>query len=191
MHPNCLKFSDAGRLFAGDSRGRISVWDVSLRTGRIIAENHFKITHKELDGDQINSIIIVPDSTNQLFVQSRDNCTRLIEYESSRGTRIKKRFFGALCKDQMVRCAISPDAQYLISGSEDGKPRIWNTTMEEMVPNKPYECRMLDLISDCQWNPRYNMFALSGFGQHFPVLIYVFQRTKDELDRVLLSGAGV
>ena len=63
--------------------------------------------------------------------------------------------------------------------------------MEEMVPNKPYECRMLDLISDCQWNPRYNMFALSGFGQHFPVLIYVFQRTKDELDRVLLSGAGI
>jgi len=148
VHPNCLKFSDAGRLFAGDSRGRISVWDVSLRHQRIVAENHFKITHKELDGDQINSIIIVPDSTNQLFVQSRDNCTRLIEYESSRGTRVKKRFFGALCKDQMVRCAISPDAQYLISGSEDGKPRIWNTTMEEMVPNKPYECRMLDLISD-------------------------------------------
>ena len=35
------------------------------------------------------------------------------------------------------------------------------------------------------------MFALSGFGQHFPVLIYVFQRTKDDLDRVLLSGAGI
>ena len=35
------------------------------------------------------------------------------------------------------------------------------------------------------------MFALSGFGQHFPVLIYVFQRTKEDLDRILLSGAGV
>jgi len=99
VHPNCLKFSDAGRLFAGDSRGRISVWDVSLRHNKIVVENHFKIQHKELDGDQINSIIVVPDWTNQLFVQSRDNCTRLIEYESSRGTRIKKRFFGALSKD--------------------------------------------------------------------------------------------
>ena len=38
VHPNCLKFSDAGRLFAGDSRGRILVWDVSLRYGRIVAE---------------------------------------------------------------------------------------------------------------------------------------------------------
>ena len=149
VHPNCITFSDAGRLFVGDSRGRISVWDIGLRHGDIVAENHFKITHKELDGDQINTIIVVPDSSNQLFVQSRDNCTRLIEYESSRGTRVKKRFFGAHSKDQLVRCTISPDAQYLISGSEDGKPRIWNTTMEEMVPNKPYECRMLDLVSDC------------------------------------------
>ena len=99
VHPNCLKFSDSGRLFVGDSRGRISVWDVSLRNRNIVAENHFKITHKELDGDQINSIIIVPYTTNQLFVQSRDNCTRLIEYESSRGTRVKKRFFGAHSKD--------------------------------------------------------------------------------------------
>jgi len=59
------------------------------------------------------------------------------------------------------------------------------------MPSKPYECRMLDMVSDIQWNPRYNMFALSGFGQRFPVLIYVYQRSKDELDRVLLSGAGV
>ena len=63
--------------------------------------------------------------------------------------------------------------------------------MEEMMPSKPYECKMLDLLSDCQWNPRYNMFAVSGFGQQFPLLIYVFARTEDELDRILLSGAGV
>ena len=64
VHPNCITFSDAGRLFVGDSRGRISVWDIGLRHGDIVAENHFKITHKELDGDQINTIIVVPDSSN-------------------------------------------------------------------------------------------------------------------------------
>jgi hypothetical protein len=50
-HPNCLVFSDAGRLFVGDSKGTISVWDVSIRHGKLVAENHFRITHKELDGD--------------------------------------------------------------------------------------------------------------------------------------------
>jgi hypothetical protein len=44
-------FSDSGRLFVGDSQGSISVWDVSLRYGNIVCENHFKITHKEIEGD--------------------------------------------------------------------------------------------------------------------------------------------
>jgi hypothetical protein len=35
------------------------------------------------------------------------------------------------------------------------------------------------------------MFALSGFGQHFPVLVYVYQRSQEELDRIMLSGGGV
>jgi hypothetical protein len=46
-----MVFSDGGRLFVGDSKGTISVWDVSLRHGKLITENHFRITHKELEGD--------------------------------------------------------------------------------------------------------------------------------------------
>ena len=77
-HPNCLVFSELGRLFVGDSRGTVSVWDVELRHGQLVVENHFKITHTELEGDQINQILVHPESTNQIFVQSRDNCIRLI-----------------------------------------------------------------------------------------------------------------
>ena len=88
----------------------------------------------------------------------------------------------------MVRCAISPDAQFLVSGSEDGKPRVWSTLLEESVPAAQYECKMYDLVADVQWNPRYNMFALSGFGQHFPVLVYVFHRTEEEITSILVSG---
>ncbi len=109
IHPNCLTLSEAGRLYVGDSRGTISCWDVSLRYGQLAAENHFKIISKELEGDQINAIVVHPEHTNQLYVHSRDNCIRLIEYESSRGVRIKKRFFGSLCKDLQVRSDVSPD----------------------------------------------------------------------------------
>ena len=35
------------------------------------------------------------------------------------------------------------------------------------------------------------MFALSGFGHHFPILIYVYQRTEEELNEILYSGQGV
>ena len=105
--------------------------------------------------------------------------------------RIKKRFFGAQCKDLMVRSAVSPDGQYIVAGSEDGKPRIWDSSLEQAFKTKAYECKLLDLVSDVSWNPKYNMFALSGFGQHFPVLVYVYQRTENEINKILLANAGI
>lgn len=78
-----------------------------------------------------------------------------------------------------------------MAGSEDGKPRVWGSSLEEVFSSAPYECKLLDLVSDVVWNPRYNMFALSGFGQHFPVLIYVYQRTEEELNKLLIAGQGI
>lgn len=31
VHPNCMVFNANGRLFVGDSRGHISVWDINVR----------------------------------------------------------------------------------------------------------------------------------------------------------------
>lgn len=38
-----MAFNGNGRLFVGDSRGHISVWDISLKHGKIYADNYFKI----------------------------------------------------------------------------------------------------------------------------------------------------
>ena len=48
-----------------------------------------------MEGDQINTIIVHPEIQNQIYVQSRDNCIRLIDFGSSSGARVKKRFFGS------------------------------------------------------------------------------------------------
>jgi hypothetical protein len=61
IHPNCLTFNGHGRLFVGDSRGHISVWDISLKHGKVYADNYFKIRQKELEGDEINQIIVHPE----------------------------------------------------------------------------------------------------------------------------------
>jgi jouberin len=167
------------------------VWDVALRHGNLIAENHFRIAHKELDGDQINAITVHPEHLNQLLVHSRDNCIRLVEYESSRGPKVKQRFFGARCKDMPCLSTTSPDGQFIVSGSEDGKPRVWDTSLEQGYNTRQYECKLLDLVSDCVWNPRYNMFAMCGFGQNFPILVYVYQRSEEELNRIFMSGQGL
>jgi hypothetical protein len=46
------------------------------------------------------------------------------------------------------------------------------------------------MVSDCAWNPRYNMFAVCGFGQQFPVLVYVYERTDQELNDIFANGGG-
>lgn len=132
IYPNCLAFSDQGRLYVGDSYGIISFWDITLKGGNIYADNYFKIRQKEIEGDQINQIICHPEFQNKIFVHSRDNCIRLLEYESFKGPRVRRRFFGGKYKDLMVRSTISPDGQYLISGSEDGQPYVWESLSQDI-----------------------------------------------------------
>ena len=61
IHPNCMTFNKDGRLFVGDSHGQISVWDISIRNGDLYADNYFKIRQKELEGDEINQIVVHPE----------------------------------------------------------------------------------------------------------------------------------
>jgi jouberin len=89
----------------------------------------------------------------------------------------------------MVQSCVSPDGRFILSGSEDGKPRLWETSPEDVIETNMYHYKLMDLVSDCAWNKKYNMFAVSGFGQEFPVLVYVYDRTPEELTEALLKGA--
>ena len=59
-----------------------------------------------------------------------------------------------------------------------------------MLDSRDYECKFSDIVSDVDWNNRYNMFALSGFGQEFPILVYVYERTAREVEEMQLRFAG-
>jgi len=76
----------------------------------------------------------------------------------------------------MVKSCLSPDGAWLVSGSETGQPYVWDADLEQPQNTKKYECNFMDVISDVDWNTRYNMFAVAGFGQEFPILCYVFAR---------------
>ena len=78
----------------------------------------------------------------------------------------------------MVQCALSTDGQFLVSGSETGQPCVWDAGLEQALDARQYECAFTDVVSDVDWNPRYNMFAVAGFGQEFPIIVYAYQRSQ-------------
>ena len=96
------------------------------------------------------------------------------------------RYFGAKSSKFPIRSTISPDGQYVLSGSEDGKMYLWDFTTTE-----PYDTAHLGLsfvgpVTDVDWNNNYHMFAVSGFGDQYPILIYGSEVQNDEgLGKVL------
>lgn len=61
-HPNCLTFDHSGRLFIGDSFGQINVCRIDVNGSDATIVEKFLLKHKEIEGDQINAIIVHPES---------------------------------------------------------------------------------------------------------------------------------
>ena len=88
------------------------------------------------------------------------------------------RFFGLKCWKTNIKSTCSPDGSYLLSGSEEGEPKMWQLDTGISYSTSKYECGFIDSVNDVSWNSVYNMNALSGFGQEYPLLVYVYERKE-------------
>ena len=176
-HPNAVVFDITGRLYIGDSLGYIHIWLLSIDREFPKMEKIKIVTHKELEYGTINKITIVPNQSQKLIVHTRDNCIRLIDISKER-TSISLRFFGLKCWKTNIKSTCSPDGSYLFSGSEEGEPKMWQLDTGISFSTSKYECGFIDSVNDVSWNEVYNMNALSGFGQEYPLLVYVFERKE-------------
>ena len=176
-HPNAVVFDITGRLYIGDSLGYIHIWLLSIDREFPKMEKIKIVTHKELEYGTINKITIVPNQSQKLIVHTRDNCIRLIDISKEK-TSISLRFFGLKCWKTNIKATCSPDGSYLFSGSEEGEPKMWQLDTGISFSTSKYECGFIDSVNDVSWNEVYNMNALSGFGQEYPLLVYVFERKE-------------
>ena len=183
VHPNWLTFDKNGKMIIGDSIGLIRMWDITYEDGDIYADNYFIIKQSEIEDDIINKIMIDPNDEDRLLVHSRDSCIRIIEYNQQlkKDAKVRMRFFGASTQYQMIQSWISPDGLYLASGSESGNIFIWNVPTGELF-SQDYNCKFIDSTWDVDWNNKYNMVATSGFGESYPILIYVYEKSQKEVD---------
>ena len=173
-----MVFDITGRLYIGDSLGHIHIWLLSIDRDYPKMEKIKIISHKELEYGTINKITIIPKQSQRLIVHTRDNCIRLIDISTEK-TKIILRYFGLKCCKTNIKSTCSPDGSYLLSGSEEGVPKMWQLETGIPFSTNKYECGFIDSVNDVSWNNIYNMNALSGFGQEYPLLVYVHER-KDQ-----------
>jgi WD40 repeat protein len=182
-HANCIFFDEYGKLYIGDSLGAIHIWEFRIMNSKPICNKIRIISNKELEGDDINKFYIEPGPKRRLIVHSRDNCIRLIDISKEK-PKIIIRYFGLKCSKMNIRSVVSPDGQFILSGSEDGKPYLFSLYSGYPIINTKFECNFVDPILDVSWNNYYNMISVGGFGHNCPILVYVHERQEFNKDHV-------
>ena len=89
------------------------------------------------------------------------------------------RFYGAKFARLNIKSCLSPDGEYIMSGSEDGKAYVWGTS-GITINAEAIDINFKGVLNTVDWNPKYHMAALSGFGNEFPIVIFVWHRTAGD-----------
>lgn len=182
-YPNSIVCDEFGKIYVGDSLGGVHIWEVKLINDLKISKIK-SISHKKLEGDEINCLRINPGDKAKLLVHSRDNSIRLVNPFGKNGKlTIENEYKGLKCNRFNIKSVISPDGEYVLSGSEEGMPKLWNLQSGFSINKEDYfECKFIDSVCDVTWNSHYNMLALSGFGQEYPILVFVYEKDLTEVE---------
>ena len=63
-----------------------------------------------------------------------------------------------------------------MSGSEDGRPHLWFVSGIEQTQIKKCDFEIDGPVADVAWSKNYNMIAMCGFGDEYPIVIYCHEK---------------
>jgi WD40 repeat protein len=165
VYPTASAVAEGSYFIVGDSIGEIRVFDFSREklTLRCL------LAPEELKGDAVLSLHILNKS--HLMIQAKDNLIRHFELIGSK-IRLHQTYAGAVFDTELANCAVSPDNKYLLSPSEAGKPMLWDVFTGTQIGLDHLGLNIKGKLVCCDWHPKYNLVALSGFVDYCPVFVY-------------------
>lgn len=87
---------------------------------------------------------------------------------------------GARSTKTSIKSALSPDGQWIISGSEDGSAKIFDSVLCDKLDVAELGISFNGPVTDVAWNPNYHMIAVCGFGAEFPILVFVNKEREEQ-----------
>jgi len=176
-HVNAMVWDKkTGRLYTADGSGVILVW---RKTGIGIEPRHFNVVrvvqHPDLVAKPVTGLALHPTRRRgQLLVQAHQNCLRLFDLTTFQ--LVNPGFGGGNVTNSIIRCRFSPDGRYAISGSEDGKVRVWEAQSGQIVRCALAQFGFAKPLLDIGWHPSQHVVALASYGPDHLALVYCHQR---------------
>lgn len=101
----------------------------------------------------------------RLLVHVRDSVVRAVDLQSY---AVVQRYPGALNNRIRVRSCFSPCGSFVLSGSEDGYPRIWSAEQGTLLQR--LDCLGAP-VHDVACHPRDNIVAVCSFAANQPIVL--------------------
>jgi WD40 repeat protein len=117
------------------------------------------------------------------MIQAKDNLIRHFELIGNK-IRLHQTYSGGIYDSEMVNCSISPDNKYLLAPSEAGKPLLWDIFTGTQINIEHLNLNIKGKLICCDWHPKYNLIAVSGFVDYCPIFIYGNILTEAEIKLV-------
>ena len=108
---------------------------------------------------------------SHLIIQAKDNLIRHYELIGNR-IRLHQSYSGAAFDSELSNCAVSPDNKFLLSPSETGKAVLWDVFTGTQISLDHLGLSIKGKLVCCDWHPKYNLVAVSGFLSYCPVFVY-------------------
>lgn len=187
---HCLSLEPAtGRVFCGDSMGTITVWTPSA------SGLSFELTRTVRTGQRSIASLRLHPRKKHLQVLTHPHA--LLQYELRSFLLLHKSYTGIECDQLLVKASFSPDGQFVVCGSEDGVPHLFDSLHGQRVDDATSNSSSLwgrsffhgYPILEIAWSPAAHIVALAAYGGNHPVVVMAAFR-DDRIHHEFLDGAG-
>lgn len=161
LHTICVE-AKTGRVFCGDAKGDITVWKRTPNASTLAGYELVKTI--QTGQTSITSMELHPRKAH-LLVHTQPNA--IFQYELRSYLLLNKSYAGVACESLLVKSTFSPDGKLVISGSEDGVPRLFTSLHGQQLQRGVWgthffhDCPVLDV----SWSPTAHMAALCSYGK--------------------------
>ncbi|KAG7377606.1 Jouberin [Phytophthora pseudosyringae] len=176
VHTICVE-AKSGRIFCGDAKGNVTVWRRTANASTL--SDYERIKTIQTGQSSITSLELHPRKAH-LLVHTQPNA--LFQYELRSYLLLNKSYAGVACESLLLKSAFSPDGKLVISGSEDGFPRLFTSLHGQQLQRGVWGTHFFHgcPVLDVSWSPTAHMAALCSYGGNNPIVVLCSYRDDKE-----------